>query len=88
MAVMPGQFFGLSDSDRFSPDVDNFWAAYSERDFESVYETAHQEEIGYEGFGIAEIRRSLEMRLQPLHLLKMKATKSSGLQRKDNKNLA
>lgn len=45
MAVMPGQFFGLSDSDRFSPDDDNFWAAYSERDFESVYETAHQEEI-------------------------------------------
>ena len=45
MAVMPGQFFGLSDSDRFSPDDDNFWAAYSERDFESVYETAHQEEV-------------------------------------------
>jgi len=45
MAVMPGQFFGLSDTDRFSPDDDNFWAAYSERDFESVYETAHQEEI-------------------------------------------
>eukprot|EP00092_Neocalanus_flemingeri_P039674 GFUD01043206.1.p1 GENE.GFUD01043206.1~~GFUD01043206.1.p1 ORF type:complete len:444 (-),score=152.81 GFUD01043206.1:340-1671(-) len=45
MAVMPGQFFGLSDCDRFSPDDDNFWAAYSERDFESVYETAHQEEI-------------------------------------------
>ena len=52
---MPGQFFGLSDSDRLSPDDDNFWAAYSERDFESVYETAHQEEIGYEGFGVAEI---------------------------------
>jgi len=45
MAVMPGQFFGLSDCDRFSPDDDNFWAAYSERDFESVYETAHQEEV-------------------------------------------
>jgi len=45
MAVMPGQFFGPSDSDRFSPDDDNFWAAYSERDFECVYETAHQEEV-------------------------------------------
>jgi len=45
MAVMPGQYFGLADTDRFSPDDDNFWAAYSERDFESVYETAHQEEI-------------------------------------------
>jgi hypothetical protein len=28
-----------------SPDDDNFWAEYSERDFESVYETAHQEEV-------------------------------------------
>jgi hypothetical protein len=30
---------------RVSPDDDNFWAEYSERDFESVYETAHQEQV-------------------------------------------
>jgi len=28
-----------------SPDDDSFWDAYLEKDFESVYETAHQEEI-------------------------------------------
>ena len=34
-----------SDADKVSPDDDSFWTAYSERDFESVYESAHQEEI-------------------------------------------
>lgn len=28
-----------------SPDDDTFWAEYSERDFQSVYETAHQEVV-------------------------------------------
>lgn len=31
--------------ENLSPDDDTFWAEYSERDFQSVYETAHQEEI-------------------------------------------
>jgi len=33
------------DSDRLSPDDDNFFTQYAERDFESVYATAHQEEV-------------------------------------------
>eukprot|EP00095_Tigriopus_kingsejongensis_P006129 maker-scaffold98_size375582-snap-gene-2.33 protein:Tk06129 transcript:maker-scaffold98_size375582-snap-gene-2.33-mRNA-1 annotation:"hypothetical protein DAPPUDRAFT_227990" len=40
----------LSDAARerrenISPDDDTFWVDYSERDFQSVYETAHQEEV-------------------------------------------
>ena len=35
----------LRTEDKVSPDDDSFWTAYSERDFESVYESAHQEEI-------------------------------------------
>merc|ERR1719481_2486954 len=67
MAVMPGQFFGPSDSDRFSPDDDNFWAAYSERDFECVYETAHQEEIySWERSKIIDEISVLEMRQKQL----------------------
>jgi hypothetical protein len=37
--------FKLLNNFRVSPDDDNFWAEYSERDFESVYETAHQEQV-------------------------------------------
>jgi hypothetical protein len=33
------------DGESPSPDDDTFWAEYSERDFQSVYESAHQEEI-------------------------------------------
>lgn len=43
--VLPGQIFGAADNERFSPDDESFWTEYSERDFEVVYETAHQEEI-------------------------------------------
>lgn len=41
----PEQYFGVNDSDRLSPDDDNFFTEYAERDFESVYATAHQEEV-------------------------------------------
>ncbi|XP_059078461.1 protein HEXIM1-like [Tigriopus californicus] len=34
-----------NDRENLSPDDDSFWAAYSERDFQSVYETAHHEEV-------------------------------------------
>ena len=37
--------FNNSAEAKISPDDDSFWTAFSERDFESVYESAHQEEI-------------------------------------------
>lgn len=37
--------FNSSTEPKISPDDDSFWTAFSERDFESVYESAHQEEI-------------------------------------------
>ena len=37
--------FNTSAEAKISPDDDSFWTAFSERDFESVYESAHQEEI-------------------------------------------
>jgi len=40
-----GQLVREHDNERYSPDDDSFWTEYSERDFEDVYETAHQEEI-------------------------------------------
>ena len=41
----PGGASGRVQANSASPDDDSFWAEYSERDFQSVYETAHQEEI-------------------------------------------
>ena len=37
--------FNTAAEPKISPDDDSFWTAFSERDFESVYESAHQEEI-------------------------------------------
>lgn len=35
----------IASSSARSPDDDTFWAEFSERDFQSVYESAHQEEV-------------------------------------------
>ncbi|XP_040570702.1 uncharacterized protein [Lepeophtheirus salmonis] len=43
-AVFTGQYFNHQE-DQMSPDDDSYWAEYSERDFQTVYETAHQEKI-------------------------------------------
>ena len=37
--------FNTAEEPKISPDDERFWTAFSERDFESVYESAHQEEI-------------------------------------------
>jgi len=62
-----GQYFGMGDCDRLSPDDDTFWTEYSERDFESVYESAHQEEVySWERSRILEEISVLEVRQKQL----------------------
>ena len=57
----------VKEQDRISPDDDHFWAEYSERDFESVYETAHQEEVySWERAKIIEEITVLEMKQKQL----------------------
>lgn len=66
MAVFPGQYFH-DDDDDFSPDDDNFWTEYSVRDFQSVYATAHQEEIAaWDRMKIIEEISSLERKQKEL----------------------
>jgi len=55
------------DSERYSPDDESFWTQYSERDFEDVYETAHQEEIlGWEKERIVREIATMERRQKQL----------------------
>jgi len=58
---------GTQSRERYSPDDESFWTRYSERDFENVYETAHQEEIfGWERERIVREIASMEVRQKQL----------------------
>jgi len=58
---------GTQQRERYSPDDESFWTRYSERDFENVYETAHQEEIfGWERERIVREIASMEVRQKQL----------------------
>jgi len=71
--VYPGQYIGAAENERYSPDDECFWEAYSERDFEEVYETAHQEDVNsWDKERI--VREIAVMEKRQKHLIEMLAT--------------